>query len=366
MMARSRLWLLAILLLPSITSAQPAKVRKFATGTPAEPAHLLETVVANRVEAVLTVEYKYPKATIEEWVVITPRLPVLPGQRNVSSMMSPEGREVKELSPLARPLLLARVPVKGDVSKTEFKAQVTYQAELISRKLVPLQAGVNPPPVKDLTEAERGQALVATEHYNFEDPSFQKWLDKNELRPRDKERDIEFARRVFDVIRKSCSYAANNKLDRHAVNVCQTGKSDCGGLAILFVSACRANGVPARMLVGRFATPGDKSKPKKVDKLDLDAYGGQHATAEFFAQGVGWVPADPSASIVFGKPGHDYFGFDYGNFLTLHIDEDLVLDTIHYGRRNLICMQSPVVFPKGSGSSEDMKSKETWEVRKVR
>ena len=38
--------------------------------------------------------------------------------------------------------------------------------------------------------------------------------------------------------------------------------------------------------------------------------------AEFFADGVGWVPVDPSL-------GH--FGGDAGNFLTFHVDPDVTL-----------------------------------------
>ncbi len=62
--------------------------------------------------------------------------------------------------------------------------------------------------------------------------------------------------------------------------------------AALFVTLCRAAGVPARLAVGVTL---DKSKVAPA----LGAYGdvsrSQQARAEFFAPGIGWVPVDPAS-----------------------------------------------------------------------
>jgi len=54
------------------------------------------------------------------------------------------------------------------------------------------------------------------------------------------------------------------------------GWSDCGGLATLYVSILRANGIPARCLTGRSIDPNTP-----------------HVKMDFYAEGVGWVPGIP-------------------------------------------------------------------------
>ena len=70
----------------------------------------------------------------------------------------------------------------------------------------------------------------------------------------------------------------------------KNGYGECGDYAALFVALCRASGVPARPVVGRWA---------------LQENGDNHVWAEFYLQDVGWVPVDPS----FGpKNNADTFG----------------------------------------------------------
>lgn len=56
-------------------------------------------------------------------------------------------------------------------------------------------------------------------------------------------------------------------------------RGDCGTQALAFVALCRAAGVPARWQSGWVMKPG---------KWNL------HDWAEFYAPGIGWIPADPS------------------------------------------------------------------------
>src|SRR5262249_48918831 len=157
--------------------------------------------------------------------------------------------------------------------------EVKYQAKLYSRHLVELAPEAQAPKVPELTTKTRSQFLAATELINFKAAAFQKWLDQFHLRKGATENDVDFGRRVYKVITKGFTYEWKGNMDRHATAICQAGKSDCGGLAIVFVSALRGNGVPARLVVGRWAS---SANLKSGDPYQY------HVKAEFFAQGVGW------------------------------------------------------------------------------
>ena len=63
-------------------------------------------------------------------------------------------------------------------------------------------------------------------------------------------------------MRSHFSYEFVPGRDLHATYVCKDGQSDCGGLSCAMVAVLRANGVPARLLQGRWAqsqTTGDKA-----------------------------------------------------------------------------------------------------------
>src|SRR5439155_8904193 len=117
---------LAVLLLAAAPAAAQA------------PAYMIEVRPSKRVEAVLTLEVNAPRIKAKEWVLYVPRLPELPGQAKVSSQLNFPSENVTELSAQKRPLLRARVKVKGVDQETKISLRATYEAELFSRKLVPL------------------------------------------------------------------------------------------------------------------------------------------------------------------------------------------------------------------------------------
>lgn len=68
------------------------------------------------------------------------------------------------------------------------------------------------------------------------------------------------------------------------------GKSaDINGL---FVSICRAVGIPARCVYGLRVAPSRLFK--SLGLVSSDATSGQHVRAEFYVPGYGWIPVDPS------------------------------------------------------------------------
>src|SRR5205085_6623815 len=114
--------------------------------------------------------------------------------------------------------------------------------------------------------------------------------------------------------------------------------SDCGGLSMLLVAALRAGGVPARTLYGRWA---ESAKPG--EKADDQPFLQWHVKAEFYATGIGWVPVDMASGILHDKSpeGLEFFGKDPGNFLTIHVDPNMMVDTKVDGQKTLMGLQRP-------------------------
>jgi transglutaminase-like putative cysteine protease len=89
----------------------------------------------------------------------------------------------------------------------------------------------------------------------------------------------------------------------------ENGYGNCGDYSALFTALCRAAGVPARPIVGRWATS---------DPADW------HVWAEFYLPGYGWLPVDPTHADLTGK-GRDYFGNLDNRRLILHKGFNIVL-----------------------------------------
>jgi transglutaminase-like putative cysteine protease len=66
----------------------------------------------------------------------------------------------------------------------------------------------------------------------------------------------------------------------------------CADLNALFVALCRASGVPARDIYGVRVVESPRGY-KSMGRLG-DITRAQHCRAEYYAQGIGWVPVDPA------------------------------------------------------------------------
>jgi transglutaminase-like putative cysteine protease len=341
-------------------AAEPASAPK--PKAPAKQTYRLDVSPAKRVEALYTLELRAPQVTAREWVLYAAKLPELPGQTRVHSAMEPAGTATQELGPLRQPVLLARVPVRDATLQQAITVRVRHQATLLARHLVVSQRGPAAKPVPPLDPVARRNALAATSLLDFASPPFQVWLDRQGLRRTSDESQVDYARRVFSHIQRHYTFEYAPDIDRQASHVCTAGKSDCGGLAALFVAALRAHGIPARLLVGRWAY---SARPGEL--LGNSPHYQQHAKAEFFAEGVGWVPADPSSAVVYDKTpdGLRYFGHDPGDFMVMHLDHDLVLDSIHFGQNTITWVQSVPYWVTGSGTLDGVEIHEDWSVREL-
>lgn len=329
-----------------------------------QPAYVIETKPTKAIEAVMTLEITTPKLKAKEWVLFTPRLLELPGQTDVKSKMNFASEKVLDLSPLKRPLLRARVKVTNKDIESKITVVTTYEAQLHSRKLVPLKPGDTPPKVEALPDAERKLFLRATEMINFDADAFKKWLKDNNLQRAKDESDLDYGRRVFRFLAGTFTYEYKLKMDRTATAVCKAGKSDCSGMSVVFATAMRGHGIPARLRVGRWA-----QSAKPADKLGEVLYTQQHAWAEFFCEGIGWVPVDPSMEVINNKGKTDklqWFGHDRGNFVTLHLDPMLVVDTAIAGKQTLPWLQIAAYWVSGAGNVDGAVYVEGWVVKEVK
>ena len=326
------------------------------------PTHRLETRQTVTVEATMTYDIRADKLSAKEWLLFAPMLPVTAGQTNVGSQMTPAGKEIAELSDLKRPLLLARVEADNDDLKHAVKMKIVYRATLWSRRLRSRADGESIPVVKELAAAERDAALRSAGDLSFDSDGLKDWQARLKLSRGKHEPEIDFARRVYTAIRKEFQYDYQPEMYRTPPAVCQAGKSDCGGLSNLLVATLRSQGIPARTLAGRWAVSADPN-----EKLNGHAYYQYHVKAEFFAAGVGWVPVDMASGILHdrSREGLYYFGYDPGDFLTQHIDGNLELDTLHFGKQPIVVLQRPAFWVTGTGTLDDLKVTENWIVRKT-
>lgn len=123
------------------------------------------------------------------------------------------------------------------------------------------------------------------------------------------------ARAAYDFVRGHLTYDARAaSANKGAVAGLQAGAGICEEYASLFVAILRAAGVPARIVNG-FAS----------DSKALSEYNGpsgvnsrRHQWAEFYVEGEGWIPVDPtlanSNKTLFGElPAGHYLVQNYGD-----------------------------------------------------
>src|SRR5262249_19214234 len=92
-------------------------------------------------------------------------------------------------------------------------------------------------------------------------------------------------------------------------------KGDDIDIAAAFVGLCRALGIPARTIIGLMIPAGMKNG-------DINGY---HSWAEFYLDGVGWVPVDPAEGRRDAGKRAYYFGGVDGDRVAYSIGRDVKL-----------------------------------------
>ncbi len=297
---------------------------------------------AKRIKAVLTIEMKAPNLLADEWSIYVCQIPELPGQFEAKTALFPRGRVVRDLSESGRPIVVTQIPSQGEQFRKGVKARAEYETILLERRLEKREADDPPAPaVPPLDPRARRLWLSNAHQFDYNHPRFKAWLEENKLRREAGESEVNFARKAFLAVRQGFTHYEGEDAEHMASKVCEVGKSDYAGLTAVFVSALRANGIPTRILAGRMVMY--NGKPNKNPW--------PHARTEFYATGLGWVPADPAGAIRSGRKtqGLEFFGNDNGDFLTHHIDTDIVLDT-YFGSKSYEWMMDPGLWEIGGGS----------------
>ncbi|MCU0779846.1 MAG: transglutaminase domain-containing protein [Akkermansiaceae bacterium] len=316
----------------------------------------LDRRLAQTVEATYQVDISTPRLTAREWVLVWPKAPDHPAQRVLAAACKPQGVVITDRSPLRQPLWRVPVRVAAEDPPNEVSFAVKIRAELFSRRLV---SDAGSAKVPALGPAERQSFTRSTPWFDYDSPEFAEWVKAKGLDRGDSEGEITFARRVFVKLASDFEYEYLMEMNRVASAVCRAGKSDCGGLSGLFVTILRAEGIPARMLAGRWAL-----SAKKDHTIGEVRYFQEHVKAEFFAQGVGWVPVDVSSAVLHDKSAAKsrFFGNDLGDFIILHFDHELSFDTGIFGLRWQPLLQRAAYWAAGQGDFQDAVMREGWTV----
>jgi len=313
--------------------------------------YVMEMKPARHIHATLSTEIALPNGQPEQWYIYAPEVPNLPSQREMKTTFEPEAQIVRDDSPAARPLMLARV---GGHRK-EVQCLMTIDGTLYSRQLRILPPGQSAPEVKDLTPEQVQFYTRVSPTSDILKPAFRAWLRSNGLTRTTAESDLVFAHRVFAFIKHHNTYQWPTE-NHTATQVCTTGLSDCGGLSALFTGAMRANGIPARLLGGRWAysqKPGEKTGD----------YGKWHVKAEFFAHGIGWVPVDGSSALGDPNGENTFFGNDHGDHVAFMLDEDAVVNSFITGWQKVPLLQGIIYWWRGSGSGNGSRFDDLWTVQ---
>jgi hypothetical protein len=304
------------------------------------------------VDVRLHVDITAPRLEAQRWQFIVAGPATVPGQRVVSSGLVPKGKPAQDRSAWKRPLLIGELDA-GKRQQQQATSIWTMRVELRARRL---RDGAGDAPVAALTAGERAAALATNHLIDWTSEVCQRALDERKLRPQDGEHALAFARRVLHTVR-SLTYGYSPELDRCASGVLTTGVSDCGGLGAAVVATLRAAGIPARLLVGRWAKSADPD-----EKLEGLPYRQWHVKLEFHLDGIGWIPCD--AAVGMERP-EAWFGVQDADFITMHVDP-VVKPLTLFGEHELTWAQGVAFWVRGGGDFEQMLIDEQWIVTPVK
>eukprot|EP00438_Fugacium_kawagutii_P021126 Skav213916 [mRNA] locus=scaffold1439:245015:246817:- [translate_table: standard] len=147
-------------------------------------------------------------------------------------------------------------------------------------------------PVSELDDMERMNSLSCNS-------GKMRWvLEPLGLERKSGERDIAYAMRLGRTLRNGYAYdpdATEADLENLTTSIWEKRRGDCSAFNAGFVFALRAFGIPARVSLG--------FKYGSAVQEACGATVAPHAQAEFFADGIGWVPCDATTGVY--RFGHE-------------------------------------------------------------
>jgi transglutaminase-like putative cysteine protease len=233
-------------------------------------------VLPKRFRVTMTVTAKADAApageTIRAWVPIPRQYPF---QDDIKLLPTPS--PVKHLDDLQSPIRSAYFEQPAQAGKpTEFKVEYEYTAHAVRFDIQPSEVRPCDPNSPALKES-----ICEAPHVVFT-PQLRKLSQQivgDETNPYWK------AKKCYDWIADHIKYsfAIEYSTIRNISDYCRSkGYGDCGQEALLFISLCRLNGIPARWQSGWNTFSGDKSN---------------HDWSEIYLAPYGWMPVDPYMGI---------------------------------------------------------------------
>jgi len=225
---------------------------------------------------------------------------------------------------------------------------------------------VDGPPVvtpKKIFPPKPGEFLASTESINWKDAGFQDWLDSSGLRRKINELAVDFGQRVYHYLEEHGEYEYPPSSAWNSAACCRRLRTDCGGFSLVFTAACRANNIPARLLVGQCF----KARRQSDGTVVLTDGRQAHVIAEFFDPQIGWIPEDISSTFL-ATPGYadlNFFGRDPGYFFAWHVDTDFHFDTPRKADAHVQWIQNPNLwFSEDADDANDTVSHH-WDVERL-
>jgi transglutaminase-like putative cysteine protease len=129
--------------------------------------------------------------------------------------------------------------------------------------------------------------------------------------------DLEMARAIYDHVVATVKYDKTGKgWGRGDIYyACDARRGNCTDFHAIFIGYARAMGVPARFSIG-FPLPAERGH---------GSIAGYHCWAEFYAEGIGWIPIDASEAGKNPSMREYFFGTHDENRVELSRGRDLIL-----------------------------------------
>lgn len=165
------------------------------------------------------------------------------------------------------------------------------------------------------------------------DPNLSRWLQPDRLVPIDG-KIKQWAQEVVDAAGAKTSLEKARAIYNHVVATvkydksgqgwgrgdiyyaCDARRGNCTDFHAIVIGYCRALGIPARFAIG-FPLPADRGTGQ---------ISGYHCWAEFYADGIGWVPVDASEAAKNPARREYFFGAHDENRVEFSIGRDLIVN----------------------------------------
>ena len=159
------------------------------------------------------------------------------------------------------------------------------------------------------------------------------------------------AEKFYNYVIQTAHYRLVGKGLLGAKALLTNGEGECGDYASLFIALARAKGIPARSIVGYWAISGTEQT---------------HVWAEFYLEGIGWIPVDPTIGQQSASNKEYYFGNMDNQRVILEKGFNIPLDPPGPDDFLAPLIQGPYWWFWGNGDGDKMSLEVTsWNVTKL-